>query len=427
MQSMILSVLEKLNIADYLIRCEEKESTELFFIKKKLDMRRICNTTLYRVTVYRSFMDGDKEMRGFSEAIITPGMDEEELTNVLGSAYSAAAHVKNPTFALYEGHKEEEVIPDQARFMYDSASMKQAVADMTAALFAADTREDSFLNSAELFIVRNRVHIQNSTGTDVAYTLCDCNGEFVVQCKEPKDVEQYVHFSYDFPDTRSLTQKVADALETVCDRANASQAPKSGNYDVVLYGEHLRTIMSLYMDRANASMVYPGYSDYKPGTKVQGEDVTGEKLNMTLVPSEPYSYDGIPMKELPLIKDGELTRIYGGTRFCRYLGIEPTGYYRKLRLAPGSTPFDQLTRGCLYPVVFSDFQMDAYTGYFGGEIRLAYLYHEDGTYEILTGGSINGSLLDKHQNLTFSKESYHDASYEGPFAVRIPGVAIAGI
>ena len=74
---------------------------------------------------------------------------------------------------------------------------------------------------------------------------------------------------------------------------------------------------------------------------------------------------------------------------------------------------------------FSDFQMDAFTGHFGGEIRLAYLYTDEGV-KILTGGSINGSLPEKQGNLLFSTERYDTLTYTGPFAVKIEGVEVAG-
>ena len=138
-----------------------------------------------------------------------------------------------------------------------------------------------------------------------------------------------------------------------------------------------------------------------------------------------FSLEGIPMVARPLVKDGELQLIYGANRFCQYLGIEPTGYYERIGVNNGTVALDDLRRGCLCPVSFSDFQMDAFTGHFGGEIRLAYLYTEDGV-QILTGGSINGSLPEKQGNLVFSTERYDTLNYTGPFAVRIDGVEVAG-
>jgi len=47
----------------------------------------------------------------------------------------------------------------------------------------------------------------------------------------------------------------------------------------------------------------------------------------------------------------------------------------------------ELQKGCLCPVSFSGFEMDPFTGHFGGEIRLAYLYTDEGV-KLLTGGCL---------------------------------------
>lgn len=76
-------------------------------------------------------------------------------------------------------------------------------------------------------------------------------------------------------------------------------------------------------------------------------------------------------------------------------------------------------------VNFSDFQMDAFTGHFGGEIRLAFLY--DGKSRVpVTGGSINGQILEAQRNLVFSKETQVENDFEGPAAVCLEGIRVAG-
>ncbi len=131
------------------------------------------------------------------------------------------------------------------------------------------------------------------------------------------------------------------------------------------------------------------------------------------------------MAARPLMENGQLKTLYGALRFCQYLGLEPTGNYERVGLENGTVPLKDLQKGCLCPVSFSGFEMDSFTGHFGGEIRLAYLYTEEGV-EILTGGSINGSLSEKQGNLTFSTERYDTLNYTGPMAVRIDGVEVAG-
>jgi predicted Zn-dependent protease len=296
---------------------------------------------------------------------------------------------------------------------------------MAEALFAADTEADAWINSAEVFAIEKRVTFLNSSGSDVSYRRFLVKGEFVTQCKTPQDVEQFFQFAYADLNTEALTEKARRAIAAVRDRAAAQKSPQAGTYSVVLSGDQVPTLLEYYGERAHAAMVFAHYSDWTVGKQVQGENVQGEKLNLNLLPMAPYSEDGIPMVERPLIRDGELKVIYGPNRFCRYLGIEPTGNYQRLGLKNGTVALQDLQKGCLCPVSFSDFQMDAFTGHFGGEIRLAYLYTDEGV-EILTGGSINGSLPEKQGNLLFSTERYDTLTYTGPFAVKIEGVEVAG-
>ena len=217
-----------------------------------------------------------------------------------------------------------------------------------------------------------------------------------------------------------------DLLEDVRARARASEPPQSGSYDIILKGENVAEILSYYASRSSAAMIVPGYSTWKTGTAVQGAG-EGEKLDLSLASPVPFSDEGIPMPERALVKNGELKLIHGVTRYCRYAGVEPTGNYRKIICGNGTKPLAQMRgEGVLEPVSFSDFQMDDFDGHFKGEIRLALLHHADGSVEELTGGSINGSLPDIQDRLTFSEERYEDMSYAGPLAVYLPGVAVAG-
>ena len=132
------------------------------------------------------------------------------------------------------------------------------------------------------------------------------------------------------------------------------------------------------------------------------------------------------MKDRVLLEDGVLQTIHGGNRFAQYLGIEPTGFYSSIQVPVGQMPLAEMKQGAyLHIVSFSDFQMDDFTGHFGGEIRLAFL--SDGETVIpVTGGSINGSILEVQDHMVFSKERYTNSRYDGPMAVVMDGVLVAG-
>ena len=422
MRDIILNALQALEIENYQIVTNETESVELFFVRKTLDMRRAKHTTGYAVTVYRDFEADGKPCRGMSQTQIFESMTPAEVENSLKGAYFAAQFVKNPAFELYPGQKAAPV--EMPSTLADRPLEKNALL-MAEALFAADTDEDAFINSAEIFAIRSRTSVLSSRGVDVAYTRYEVKGEFVTQCKTPQDVEQYFQFDYADLNAAALTEKAKKAIAAVRDRAAAKKSPQAGTYSVVLSGDEVARLMEYYTERSLAPYVYAQYSDWAVGKQVQGEDVQGERLNLTLLPIAPYSDEGIPMVARPLTENGELKLIHGANRFCQYLGIEPTGYYERVGVQNGTVPLSELQKGCLCPVSFSGFEMDAFTGHFGGEIRLAYLYTEHGV-EILTGGSINGSLSEKQGNLLFSKERYDTLNYTGPFAVKIEGVEVAG-
>ena len=422
----IRSALERCGISLWRINERVDETTELFFVKKKYDTRRTKDVRKNEVTVFRDVeaKDGGKPGRGFTSIPVLPSMDGRQLEEELKGAYYAAQFAANPYFDLPD--------PVQAPMVEEAGELAQAplaqsAGKMARALFGPDVHEDAFVNSAELFVWRVRRRILSSEGTDVSFVNSGVDGEFVVQCREPEDVEIHNQFEYGALAEEALSAKVAEALTFVRDRARAKKVLKSGKYDLILSGNAVMEVLSYYRDRSAAGMVYPKYSTWKPGDDVQGE-TGGERLALTLRALHPYSPEGIPTEEdLPLLEDGKLLAWHGPNRLCRYLGVKPTGNYQKIACGNGTVPFEELKKGpCLWAVTFSDFQMDAMSGHFGGEIRLAYLIEADGTVTPVTGGSVNGSILEAQKDLTFSTDRYLTAWYDGPYAVRLSGVSVAG-
>lgn len=420
----IKQALKDCGVSLWILEDFTEETAELFFVKKQLDTRRFKDVHKFKITVFRD-VEGqeDKPARGSTQITLLESMSDGQLRQELESAYYAAQFAANPYFDLPD--------PVEAPIMEKTGELAEALLAESAgkaarAIFTPDVHEDAFVNSAEIFVSRSRRHILSSQGTDAAYTDARLNGEFVVQCREPEDVEIHNIYSYDALNTDALSKKVEEALTFVRDRARAQRILKSGQYDVVLSGESVRTVLSYYEDRAAAHMIYPGYSTWKLGEHVQGEEISGAKLDIDLCATQPYSEEGIPMEDLPLVRGGELKSIYGANRFCRYLGVNPTGVYRKLRCLNTGVPFEELKAGpCLWAVTFSDFQMDSMSGHFGGEIRLAYLI-ENGKVTPVTGGSINGSLFECQGEMAFSNDRYESAGYSGPYGLRLKNINVAG-
>lgn len=423
MIDIIKEALAAEGIALWRINVSLKEGAELYFVKNKLDLSRQTSLRTYSVTVFRAFEKNGKEMLGMSTATISPSASPDSVRASLADAYFGASFVANPTFSMPEAVVAPTVeLPASLRAL----SLSEVATQMAAALYRADTDADALINSSELFVSRATERVLSSYGTDVAYETFSVDGEFVVQCKEPQDVEMYHSFRYDKPDGDALCQKAKDALRYVKDRAKAGQRLAGGEYTVLLSHDHVKDLFAYFVDRADASMIYSGYSTYQVGESVQSENRSGEAISVTLRARHPYSDTGVPMIDRPLFRDGKLCCIAGSDRFCSYLGVPMTGYYTSFVAEGGTRSFADLQKEPhLYVVSFSDFQVDELSGHFGGEIRLAY-YYDGQTTRIVTGGSINGSIADCKDSLIFSLEQYDSLPYRGPLAVRIPAVKVAG-
>lgn len=424
MTEKIVSALKACGAQIYQITETKEESAELFFIRRSLDMKRMKEVRQASVTVYREFEESGERMLGSATVQLQDSFTAGQMEEMLRGALYAAGFVKNKYYELYAGPSEPDG-PGKPDALQDMA-LPELARHYAQALFAEDTREDVFLNSAEIFAGRTTCRILNSRGVDVGYVKSRVSGEFVAQCKAGQDVETYQHFAYADKDTQALRKKVRETLEMTRARACAVAAPPAGEYRVILSGPYVKQIFDYYINRSGSNMIYPAYSGFRAGCDVQGEDVQGDRINLTLKATTPYSAEGIPMKDRELIRDGKLQLIHGGNRYACYLKLEPTGEYRGCRAPQGNVPLEEMRSAPYLEVVnFSDFQMDSFSGHFGGEIRLAFLY--DGEKKIpVTGGSINGSILEAQKHLTFSREMQTEEIFEGPAAVCLGTVRVAG-
>ena len=419
----IKRLLKEAGVSEYIVYGYRERTAELFFVKKQLDTRRMKDVEKFVVTVFRTGEKDGKKMRAAADATVLKAMTDAEIIKAFSDAYYAAQFAMNPYYEL----------PDPVQAPCREAVGKlaeqapeQSAGEMAAALFSADCEGDAFINSAEVFVIQKRAHVVSSRGANVSWDEAEVKGEYVVQTKEPEDVEMYRDFAYTELNTKALSAQAKEALSFVRDRARAQKILKSGNYDLLLTDENVMMTLWFYGDRSAAHMIYPGYSTWKVGDDVQGE-TSGERITLTLRALAPYSKEGIPMRDRKLLENGRMCAAHGSNRFCRYLGTEPTGNYRKFSCDnPGTMSFAEMQkRPCLWAVTFSGFEMNAFSGHFGGEIRLAYLI-EDGKMTPVTGGSVNGLIMDAQKDIVFSTDRYAEIGYDGPYAMLLKNIPVAG-
>lgn len=407
----ILMIIKQEKIQHYLINQIQEQSEEVFYIKKNLELKRRKDITKYQVTLYYDFPESsnNQSWRGFASCTLSTAMDDAQLQDTIKSTYLAASYAKNPYFPILSAEETSQL--PTARI--PKLSMEQ----LAQALFANDTESDSFINSAELFITTTQHRIINSNGVDVSYKKHLYFGEFVVQSVNQEDVELYQDFSFtdidpDIPE--AIEQLVKKTLFHAKKRSMARPAPDALKPEtIILEGSCVKDFFQYFIQRCDASMLYPKYSDYYKGTYL---DIPNTPLSITLLPDAPYTSEGIRLREQSLIDNNSIRLTTGDLRFSYYLGVPAAGTYNRFRVTCGPNDFDK-KHNLLRIVQFSDFQMDSFTGEFGGEYRLAYYTDETGTELPVTGGSISGNIIKIFDSLLFSKEEQQYCHYTGPNAI----------
>lgn len=419
----ILMELKKQQIQTYLINEVAQECLELYFIKKELEMRRLKDVKTYEVTIYHDFNEGETLMRGASSSFVYQTMTDDELAQTLQDLYVAAAYVPNPFYKIPSPHSNRSVVK---RCVMSDTSLLECANQVVKALYVNDVHEEVFINSSEIYIQKKHHHTLNSEGVDVSYASYSVRGEFVVSCLVPEDVETYQSFEYDDVLAEALIEKVVQTLEMTKDRAMATGAPKAFKYTVLLDAKYIEKLLSYYVAQSSAYFVYSKYSEAKIGDSLQGDEISGDLLQIELCETIPYSHDGILMKDRLLLEDGCLKLIHGPSKYASYLEIEPTGNYKKMKVASGNVGVNDLRVGEYLEIVnFSDFQVDVMTGDFAGEVRLA--YYDDGQTRIpVTGGSISGNIKEIQRDFKFSKERVLEYGYDGPKLMRLAAVNFVG-
>ena len=414
----IRQALETAGIRDWTLTETKNEGAELYFVKKQLDTRRAKDTTIYRATVFRN-EDGKT---GETSVVLLASFSDEKMVSDLKDAYTAAGFAMNPGYTLPEPVKAP--LARKTGPLYE-LPLAEIAGRMAKAAFKADTGTGSFLNSLEVFANRGTVRVLTSRGTDVSWESADIRGEFVVQIKEPEDVEMFFLFGYDTLAEEALYEKTAEALRFVKDRAVARKIVPSGKYDVLISDENAAEFMQFYGARSSAMMIYSHYSQWEIGKDVLGAET--DPLTVTLRATEPYSAEGIPMRDRPMLEKGVLRTIHGGSRFAQYLGIEPTGTYGKVSVDnPGTASFaDFRKKPVIWPVMFSDLRVDPMSGEFGGEVRLGYWSDGEKTVPV-TGFSISGSLIEAQKTMETTTDRYTSKPYDGPFAFLLKGLTVSG-
>ncbi|MBE6136394.1 MAG: hypothetical protein E7181_03910 [Erysipelotrichaceae bacterium] len=422
----LIKALSNSAINDYKIIEVNSESSELFYVGKKLETNRATNLKQINVTIY---VDVDNK-RGSASFVYHDYLSEEELLKLINDKIFAAKFALNQ---YYEIPSKKEEKPSKNPSNFENRNLFDIAREVGEAIFKADNYKDGFLSATEVFITRKNRRIINSRGVDVSEVTYEGYIELIPAWeKEGEETETYNIITFSNLDKEEITREVDELLLLTKARMDAVPFKSDKPLTVIIEDEGVPRTFSYFVNDLSYASEYQHMSRNKIGDSVQGDNIQGSKLTIDLLPSyvgasasSSIDSDGVVLKPINIVKDGIAKNRHGSYQFGYYLKeSHPTGILPIVQVQTGDKSLDDYKKEpYLRCVKFSAFQLEANSGYFGGEVRLGFYF--DGEKEIpVTGFSIAGSLHELKGNIVVSKEKIVSSRYVGPKYLFVKGMSI---
>ncbi len=410
-------------ISDWKINLHRRESCELFFIKGKLDCVRRTDTTNNLVTVY---VDGDG-CRGDAQFYVYPSTTPAEFERICTDTVKRARLIKNAPYSLPGDEKGDYTVESN----FASFDALELAKEIGSAAFEANTVENAAINALEVFVTKHTEEIINSAGLEKKQTRFDAMVEAIPTYNgEEESVELYEQYNFSQWDAEALKEEIAGKMAEVKARYEAAPPAEALSCPVILRSGELGQLFREMAWDIDYSSVYSQSGLHKKGEAIQPSG-SGDRINLTMlgdlpgsVRSSRFDSDGISLGSLRVIDGGIVSAYHGSNRYGQYIGEKPSGILPCVRVEAGSLGEEAFTASpALELVAMSGLQVDFYSDYIGGEVRLAYYFDGEKTIP-LTGLSVSGKLSEVLAEMRFSEKCSLTGSYFGPEKAMIGNMKI---
>lgn len=418
---MINKIIKALNskkdLAGWKIIATKRDTCELFFVLSKLETNRATSTSDYFIELYKDY----DSKRGVGSANISSYMNDEEISKELDKAIFNTEFAKNEFFEI-PGPTNKEIQMNQTNL--DKKPLIDIAPKIAKAVFKADVYDEGWINSTEIFLNKNHVHFVNSKGIDISYDKYSGMIEVIPTWSNKKEeFELYKAINFGSVDLEEITSEVNDILLQSKARSEAVKLTEKMEINVIFRNKEVCNIFGSVIGNMSYPSEYQHMSVFELNSSLKTPDSKGDKFSAKLVPalpksvvSSPIDGDGVVLSEVEVVKDSIAVAKFGSFRYGYYLGVkEPTGNLRNLVVSGGTKTIAEIKKEPYIECVsFSGLQVDLFSDYIGGEVRLGY-YFDGNKVTPISGFSISGSLKNILDNMTLSKEEIEFSDRDGNF------------
>lgn len=409
---------------------QDISSTELFFIKDELQMNRAKDVSKLSVTIYKNKEIDGKKFKGSSSVNLSPSFTNEEIKSKIDQAALAANFVNNQ---YYDLPKPSNKTPGNLNSNFKEGNFIESIGNLVKDLYSEDNQFSAFVNSSEFFINKYLISITNSNGISVSYETYKGEIELITEAQGlVESIELFDIINFSEYDEVFIKNTIKEQLYNTFLRSQAIPLPDVGNIPVILNGKAIKQLWTYYISQASASAKYEHIHNNKLDDSIQGEDIQGDLVTLSMKPflensvaNRFYDTDGVFLEDTVLIENGILKNYLATKRYADYIGCKTSGQLPNLYIGGGKFTEKELkTEPYLEVLSFSAFQANVMTGDFGGEFRLAIYF--DGEKEIpVTLGTVSGNIKKDQKDMFLSKELVSSNDVLAPKIVKFSKMIIA--
>lgn len=395
-------------IDGYEITINNKDSRELFYVLKHLEINRAVKVNTTSIKVYAI----DSKGTGSSLVTVTAADDSKSLAKKLNAAISKANAAKNNYYPLAEKTVNVKTSDKTKLDLNDIAS------NVAKAVFKADVYKNGWINSTEIFVSKINNEFINSNGVKHNSDLFKIEVECIPTWSNKKEeFELYKFYQSNKIDYKRITSEVDEILNLAKDRSNALtlkdvNLPK--DLKILIKNDMRDVLVDNFVYQLDYENKFTKQNHYE-----LNDVISNNEFDLTLMPeingcvySKKYDNNGVVLKSKKIISKGIAKSNFGDIRFGHYLGVKDiTGVLPVCKLSAKASEYRKDKH--LIIETFSSPQIEENSGYWGGEVRLA-RYYDGKKYIPLTGFSISGNIYEDIKNVEFSKELDTSSSYKGP-------------
>ena len=400
-------------VTDYKINRHEIQSYEMFFVKGKLETLRRTKTCDTKVTVYAAH----DAYLGSADFLIYPSTTDAQLEELIDKAVSKAMLINNAPYSL----PADETGAYTVESNFENFLPEELAASIANRVFSANQQPQGSLNSVEVFINRHWESVVNSRGIEKEQVRYDAMVETIPTYNgSQQSVELYQQYNFSSLDEEALFAEIAGMMAAVKARYEAEKPKQEISCKVILNKQELKELFFSISDNLQYSSVFHHSTVFHKGDPIQKKP-EGDLIGITMagavpgnVRSSKFDSDGLSLGEIRIVSEGTAAAYFGDNQYGQYLGETPTGTLRCLCADPGSLTQEELAQGPYLEIIsMSGLQVDFFSDYIGGEVRLAYL-HDGEKVTPVTGISISGSVSQVLNTIRFSRKLGVQDGYQGP-------------